>query len=130
MLGVKRERDKAIEAAGFVLKLAQSNQMIDTFLEGFDVAIEHRCIRSNTHLVNRSRDLEPSRARNLMSGDKRPRAFRKDFGAATGTAAHSGFMELLDHPFEGLTRDLAEKIDFDHRERFQVHRRESIFQTT
>ncbi len=60
MLRMKRQGDKAIESTRFILQLPQPDQMIDTFFEGFDVPVEHRCIGTDTCLVHASRNIEPS----------------------------------------------------------------------
>ena len=41
---MKRQRNERLEAAGFVLQRAQSQQMVDAVLVVLDVAVEHRGI--------------------------------------------------------------------------------------
>src|SRR5205085_1466271 len=74
-------------------------------------------------------NFQPPCSGHFVARDQRSRTFRKDLSAAAGTAAHSRIMKLLDHPFEGLARDLHEEVELDHRKCFEVYRRESILQT-
>ena len=47
---MERQRDKGLEAAGFVLKRAQSEQMIDAIFVVLDMAVEHGRVRFETQL--------------------------------------------------------------------------------
>ena len=38
---MKRQRDEGHEAVGFVLQVAQRQQVLDALFVGFDVAVEH-----------------------------------------------------------------------------------------
>jgi hypothetical protein len=84
------QRDKTIEPAGLVLEFPQAHEMIDAFLKRLDMAVEHGGVRTNTHVVYRAGDFQPSGSGNLMPGNQRPGALGENFRATTGTASHSG----------------------------------------
>ena len=51
VVGMKRQRDERLEAAGLVLQLAQAEQMVDAVLRLLDVAVEHGRVRAQAELV-------------------------------------------------------------------------------
>src|SRR5262245_29641298 len=87
---MKCEWNKTIKAAGFVLQFAEADKMVNALFRRFDMTIKHRRVRTNPHLVNRPRNIEPAIPGNLMPGNQWPRAFCKDFGSTTGTTSESG----------------------------------------
>ena len=48
---VKRQRDEGNEAVGFVLQLAQFQQVIDALFFGFHVAVEHGGVGAQADFV-------------------------------------------------------------------------------
>ena len=59
VVGMERQRDKGLEAAGFVLQLAQLEQVIHAVFVVLDVAVEHGGVRLQPQLVRRARRLQP-----------------------------------------------------------------------
>jgi hypothetical protein len=104
--------------------------MVDTLLERLDMAVQHRRVGMNAHLVYSPRDFKPPLARNLVSGDQRPGALGEDLRTAARTASHSSVAELFDHPFERLSRDFYEEIQLHHCEGFQMDGWKAILQAT
>ena len=47
VVGMEGQRNKRLEAAGFVLQGAQAEQMIDAVLIVFDVAVQHGGVRTH-----------------------------------------------------------------------------------
>ena len=45
------KRYEGVETWGLVLQLAQALQVVDTLLQGLDMAIEHRAVCRQTHIV-------------------------------------------------------------------------------
>ncbi len=80
--GLIRKGNEVLEAPGFVLGFAQTNQMLDPLLEGFNMAEQHRGIGLQTEAMGDLMDFEPA-VRTCFSGIQRlVQSFRKDFGAS------------------------------------------------
>src|SRR5215471_7066068 len=100
--------------------------MIDPLFHRLDVAVQHSGIRANAHPVHDTRDFQPSRSGYLVTRDKRSGSFRKNLGASPWTTPHSRVSQLFDNPFERLTGDLHEEIEFDHCECFEMDSRKAF----
>src|ERR1700731_541175 len=83
-LGLEGERDKAAEAGGFILKLAKLSQMIDTLLEGFNVAIKHGASAATTHPMPGPVNVEPFLGGFFAAANPVSDVRIKDFRAASG----------------------------------------------
>src|SRR5438093_1253382 len=129
VLRMEGQRNETLESARFILKLTQADHVIDAFFKRFDMSVEHRRIRTDAHLMDGPRDLQPSCARDLMTGDQGPRALGKNLRAASGATAQARFAKPVDDPFQWLSRDLGKEIELDHGERFEVHGRKTLTQT-
>src|SRR5215831_17737410 len=105
VLRVEGQRNETIEPARLILQLPQPHKMIDAFLERFDVTIQHGRIRSDAHLVNSPRDLEPPCSGYLVTGNQRSRPLREDLGASARTTSHASGTQLCNHPLKRLARD-------------------------
>ena len=66
VLGIKRERNETLEAARFVLLLAQANHVIDAIFNGFDVTIEHRRVCFQSGGVHCAGKIQPTLCIALM----------------------------------------------------------------
>src|SRR2546427_2521576 len=86
MFRMESKRNEAIETTSLILQVPQSDHMINTLFERFDVAVQHRRVRTNTHPMHGPSNVQPSRPGNLMTGNQRTCPFGKDFCAAAGTA--------------------------------------------
>src|SRR5665811_271415 len=86
ILRMERQRDEGLEAAGLVLSLPQTDQMVDTLLGGLDVAVEHGRVGPDTTAVRKLVDLEPLLARDLLGAHLVAHAPGQHLGAATGEA--------------------------------------------
>ena len=118
---MKGQRYKAVESAGFILKLPQADQVVHPFRNRLDVSIEHCRIRTNTHTVERSDALEPAFTRHLVAGNQRTRSLGKDLCATSRATAHTGRRQLFDDPLQRLARDLRKEIKLHHRERLEMN---------
>ena len=54
VVGMERQRDEGLEAAGFVLQRAQLEQVVDAVFVVFDVAVEHGRVRFQSDLMGES----------------------------------------------------------------------------
>ena len=78
------QRDVGHEAVGFILQLAQANQMIDAVFVVFDVAIKHRTVGAHTQLVRDAGGFNPLVAIDLVVANDAAHALVEDLGAASG----------------------------------------------
>ena len=122
---MKRQRDKGHEAARFILQAAQRQQVLDALLFGLNVAVEHRGVRTQAHLVRRARDVQPLLAADLVVADDLAHARAKISAPPPGsesTPASFSATSLADGKF----RDAREIAHLDHRKGLQVHARAAL----
>ena len=79
VVGMERQRDEGLEAVGFVLQLAQPQQVIHAVLFGLDVAVEHGAVGVQPHLMRDARHLHPLLAGDLVIADDAPHAIVRKF---------------------------------------------------
>ena len=60
VVGVERQRDERLEAAGLVLQRPRPQHVIDALLERLDVPVEHRDVRAHPQPVRGAVDGEPA----------------------------------------------------------------------
>ena len=125
---MERQRDEGLEPAGFILKLAQPEQVIQAVFRGLDVAVEHGAVGMQAHLVRDAGGIDPLLAGQLVIADDAPHAIVKDFGAAAGQGIHAGVFQALQHFALADLAALREIADLDHGEGFQVHLRKALLQ--
>src|ERR1700693_2764063 len=90
VVGVISERNVGEEAVGFVLEIAKHREMLDAVLNGLDVSVKHRAVRSNPKAVRGAMDIDPVLGRELLVGDRHAHALAEDFGSAAGQGVQSG----------------------------------------
>ena len=95
VVGMERQRDKRLEAAGFILQGAQLEQMVDAVLVVLDVAVEHGRVRLQADLVRELRGFEPLIAINLVIADDVAHAVGENLRAAAGERIHAGGLQLF-----------------------------------
>ena len=88
------QRDEGLEPAGFVLKLAQADEMVDAVLGLLDVAVEHGGVGVQAEAVGGAVDVEPAFGRGLGAADLVADFGMEDLGPAAGQAAEAGVNEL------------------------------------
>ena len=98
VLRVERQRDERLEAARFVLQLAEADEVVDAVVRLLDVAVEHRAVRAQAELVGRAMDFEPAARVGLVLADLVADFGMKNLRPAAGQAAEAG----VDHVFEHL----------------------------
>ena len=104
VLGMERQRDERLEAAGFVLQLAEPDQVVDAVVRLLDVAVEHRAVRAQAELVGRAVDFEPAAGVGLVLADLVADFGMEDLGPAAGQAAEAGFDHVFEHLADALAR--------------------------
>ena len=125
MEGERDERDKAV---GFVLQLAQQQQVLDALLFGFDMAVKHGRVRAQAELVRGARDVQPLLAAHLVVADHFAHPRVENFGAAAGQRVHARFLQRQQGIADRKLRDTREVAHLDHGERLQVHSRAPLLQ--
>ncbi len=120
VFGVERQRNERLEAARFVLQLAEADEVVDAVVGLLDVAVEHRAVGAEAQLVGRAVDFEPAAGVGLVFADLVADLGMEDFGAAAGQAAEAGFDHVFEHLADGFFGQPAEPIDFDGRPGLEV----------
>src|SRR5712671_137491 len=69
VIGMEGQRDESLEAAGFILQRAQSEQVIDAVFVILDVAVEHGCVGFQSYLMSQSGGVEPLIAIDFVVAD-------------------------------------------------------------
>jgi hypothetical protein len=100
IVGVECERDEALKPAGLILQLAQGEQVIDPLLSGFDMAVEHRAVRRYAGGVDRSCDLEPTRAVGFVIADFIANPIGEDLSTASRTRVETRVAQARDQLLE------------------------------
>ena len=96
LFGMECEGYQALKATSFVLELAQREEMVDPFLGGLDVTVEHRAVRLDAGGVDRPRGREPACAVRLVVADFIADPFGEDLGATSRTRIEASFSETRD----------------------------------
>src|ERR1043166_3229832 len=94
-LRFESERNKAGEAAGLILQLAQLAQMIHPLSQGLDVSVEHGAGAPAAHLMPNSMDVEPFRGRFFSAADGVAHNRIENLGAAASDRTEAGFAQKL-----------------------------------
>ena len=94
VVGVERQRDEGLEAAGLVLELAEPDQVVDPVHRAVDMAVEHGGVRVQAQPVGRAVDVEPALGRRLGPADLLADLGMEDLGTAAGQAAQAGVDQL------------------------------------
>jgi len=128
VLGVKGQRDEGLEAAGFVLDLAQLEEMVDAVFVVLDVAIEHGGIGAEAVFMGQARGVEPLAAVDLVIADDRAHAGGEDFGAAAGHGIDSRFAHADQGFVDGELGTAGQVRDFNHGEGLDMYLGETHFQ--
>ena len=109
VVGMERQRNKRLEAAGLVLQRAQLEQVIDAVFVVFDVAVEHGRVGVQSDLVGESRSVEPLVAVDLVVADDVAHAVGENLGAAAGQRIHACgfqlFQRLADRELRAASTD-------------------------
>src|SRR5690242_4968702 len=103
--------------------------MIHTLLKCLDVAVQHRRVRADSLFMDRASNFKPSRTRNLVACNQRPRTLGKNLRASARAASHSRVVKLIDHPLQRLTCNFCEEVELDHRKCLQVNGWKSFLQS-
>ncbi len=93
VFGLESPADEGGEAAGLVLKLPQSFQVLDALGQRFDVAEHHGAGGPAAQLVPDAMHLEPFVGEALVDRHGLADAIDEDLAAAAGQAAHARFLE-------------------------------------
>ena len=123
---LERQGDEGAEAACLVLKIAQPQQVIDTILHGFDVAVEHRRIRRQTLTVCLTHHVEPLIGVGLTLDDAAAGRLGEDLGPAARHRVEPGFLQLGDDPLNRHPIEAMEEEDLDGRKRLDVEVRAEL----
>ena len=125
---MKRQRDKSLEATGFVLQIAQFQQMIDAVFIVLDVAVEHGRVGLQTDLVGELGGIQPLVSIDLVIANDVADAVGEDLSSPSGQRVHSRGLQLLQRLADGQLGALRQISDLDHSERFQMDLREALLQ--
>src|SRR3954470_22002558 len=94
VLRMKCEGDKSLEATGFVLDLAELQEMIDAVLIVLDMAVEHCRIGFESQLVSQTGGVQPLAAVYLVVADDGAHARSEYLRASAGHGVYSGLAHL------------------------------------
>ena len=128
VLGMERQRNEGLEAAGFILHGAQLQQVVDAVFVVLDVAVEHGGIRPEAQLVGQARGLQPFAAVDLVVADDGAHARREDLRAAAGHGIDAGIAQLDQRFFDGELGAAGEERDLDHGEGLDVDLGKALLQ--
>src|SRR5436190_4065332 len=79
--------------------------------------------------MDRASNVKPSRTRNLVACNQRPRTLGKNLRASARAASHSRVVKLIDHPLQRLTCNFCKEVELDHRKCLQVNGWKSFLQS-
>ena len=120
MVGLKRPADEGREAAGLVLQLPQSLEMLDPLGQRLDVAEHHRRRAAAAQLVPDAVDVQPVVGHHLAARDLAADAIDQDLRPAAGQAPQPGRFEPLEHRSQRQLRDLGEMMNLRRAEAVNV----------
>lgn len=96
ILGLERPADEGGEAAGFILEIAQTTEVLDAVVEGFDMAEHHCGAGAQAELVGLAHHFEPAVGIAFQRSDAVADTVHEDFPATARNRPESGFDELGD----------------------------------
>src|SRR5208283_1462020 len=96
VVGVKSQWDESLEAAGFILQIAELEQVIDAVFVVFDVTVEHGRVRLQTDLVSQLRGFQPLVAIDFVIANDVPYPVSENLGPAAGQRIDTRGFELLE----------------------------------
>ena len=120
VFGQEGETDKGLETAGFVLQFAQCQQVVNAFLHGFDMAVEHGGVGLYAEAVRRPRDFEPFCGRGFLGAELLAYSVGEDFRTAPGDGLQAGRLQSQQHLFDGQAGNLGKVDDFHAGKAFQI----------
>ena len=91
------QRNEGLKTAGFILQLAQLDQVIHAVFFGLDVTVEHGAVGVQPELMRDARTFQPLFAGHFVIADDAPHAVAKNFRAAAGQRIHTGVAQPLQH---------------------------------
>ena len=127
VVGMKRQWDERLEAAGFILHGAQFHQVIDAVLIVLHMAVEHRSVRSESDLMRQPRGVQPLIAVDLVVTNNVAHAVGKNLSPAAGQRIDTRIFQLPQRLRDGQFRALRQIGHLDHGEGFQVNLRKTFF---
>ena len=120
VVGMERERNERLEAAGLVLQRAGAQHVVDAFLGGLDVAVEHRHVRAHAEPVGEPVNGQVAVGVRLVVADLGAHALGEDLGAAAGQGVEPRVHEIPEHLLVGHAVELGEERDLDRGKALQV----------
>ena len=90
VLRMERQRHERLKATGFILQLAQPQQVVDAVVIVLDVAVEHRAVRAQAQFMGGAMDVEPFRGVGLVLANPVAHLRMKNLRAAARQAAQAG----------------------------------------
>src|SRR5262249_47272006 len=123
VVGMERQRDERLKAAGLVLQFTQADQVVDAVAGFFDVAVEHGGVGAQAELVRLAVDANPRVGVGLVFADLVAYLGVEDLGAAAGQAAEAGVFKLGEDVARRLAGQPREPVPFDGGVGFQVEPR-------
>jgi hypothetical protein len=96
---MERKRDKRLEAAGAVLKISQSQEMVDPMVRLFDVSVQHRAVGFEPDFVSRLMDLDPLVGICFVFANLASDFGVEDFRSATRHASQPGLAQIIENLF-------------------------------
>ena len=88
--GVKGEGYEGLEAAGFVLQLAKTQEVVDTVAVRFEMSVEHGGVGSEAEAVGGAHRLDPFVGARLAMTEIFSQGGVEDLGASTGHGTEAG----------------------------------------
>ena len=117
-------RDEGGEAAGFVLQIAQTQQVLDAFFVGLDRAVHHRRGGAQSRPVRVAHHVEPFVGGRLAEAvQQRADAIDQDLGAAARNAVEAGRNQAIDHGGHRQLGQPRQVDDFRRGQRVELERR-------
>ena len=125
VVGMERQRDERLEAAGLVLQLAQPDQVVDAVPRLLDVAVEHGRVGAQAELVGLAVDADPVVGVGLVLADLVAHLGMEDLRAAAGQAAQAGVLELGQQVARRPAGQPGEPVPLDGGVRLEVQPRDA-----
>ncbi len=113
---MKRQRNEGRKAAGAILKLPKTEQMLDALLDGFDVAVQQGGVGDDAFAVQRLGDLQPAVAADFIGIQFPPDPLAQHLRAAAGHHAQTGLLERPNGSGQPQAAQLGHVVDFHRRE--------------
>ncbi len=127
LLGVEGERGHREEVLGFVLQLAELDEVRDALFEGFDVAIEHRGVLAQAELGGGAGDFFPFIAVELFAEELLVNAVGEYLDSAAGEGIETGFDEVGEGLLDSALSLAGDLGDFDGGECLDVNSGSDFF---